>query len=160
MDVSPIAVGMHCYTRMLTSKSHPVVLTVFLGHVRIAAENEVFYNGPADQLEAKYKTLKASIEVRPAGGKPLYIAALGAASSGEHSPAQVEEILRNQERAAQDPQASQLEAGRTVWIGGSNHADGTYGGGLQILAGRELGTLKRVGAMVTEALYAVGVRPL
>jgi len=80
--------------------------------------------------------------VRPAGGNPLYIAALGAASSGEHSPAQVEEILRNQERAAQDPQASQLEAGRTVWIGGSNHADGTYGGGrylLDTVKGADLG---------------------
>lgn len=33
-------------------------------------------------------------------------------------------------------------------------------GGLQILVGREPGTLKKVGAMVTEALYAVGARPL
>ena len=52
-----------------------------------AEENEILYDGPADQLDAKYKTLKASIEVRPAGGKPLYTAALGAASSGEHTPA-------------------------------------------------------------------------
>ena len=57
------------------------------GSRAVAAENEILYDGPADQLDAKYKTLKASIEVRPAGGKPLYTAALGAASSGEHTPA-------------------------------------------------------------------------
>lgn len=85
--VSPITGGMHCYIWMHTSTPDPVVLTMSPGHVRIAAENEILYDGPADQLDAKYKTLKASIEVRPAGGKPLYTAALGAASSGEHTPA-------------------------------------------------------------------------
>lgn len=39
-------------------------------------------------------------------------------------------------------------------------ADVTYGGGLRIPTGGELGTLKKVGAIVTEALYAVSVRPL
>ncbi|MCR4526819.1 hypothetical protein NUV30_10625 [Kocuria rhizophila] len=68
--------------------------------------------------------------------------------------------MRNQEHPAQDPQASQLEAGRALWLGGRNLADGTYGGGLQILTGGELGTLAKVGAIVTEALHAVSVRPL
>ncbi|MCT1546063.1 MULTISPECIES: hypothetical protein [Kocuria] len=68
--------------------------------------------------------------------------------------------MRNQEHPAQDPQASQLEAGRALWLGGRNLADGTYGGGLPILTGGELGTLTKVGAIVTEALHAVSVRPL
>lgn len=62
--VSPITGGMHCYIWMHTSTPDPVVLTMSPGHVRIAAENEILYDGPGDQLDAKYKTLKASIEVR------------------------------------------------------------------------------------------------
>lgn len=86
MIVSPINVGMHCYTWLHASRPHPVVLTMSPSQVRIAGENEIFHDGPADQLEAEDKTLKASIELRPSGGNPLYTAALGAASCGDYIP--------------------------------------------------------------------------
>lgn len=153
----PLSIGMHHYKRMMTSKSTPVVVTISPERIHIASTDQVFLDSEPAQLQAKKTKLVGAITIASRSEK-MIVAAIGAATSGAFTQAQVTEIQQVQAAASQDPQASQLELARTLWVGQATSVNGSFSGSIASLKNHEAVDQNRIGTIVLEALTTMGVQ--
>lgn len=158
MQPAPMKIGMYFYRRMMTSKSDPVVVTVAPGRISVVAIDHVILDAPAQHVQVKAGKASGTVTLTGPQGKVI-LAGLGSPTAPVHSPEQVMEVQAAQQIAARDPQTSQLELGRMVWVGRQHQADGTKQGGLASVAAGDAGMQRRVGGIVAEAMIAAGAQP-
>ena len=158
MQPAPMKIGMYFYRRMMTSKSDPVVVTVAPGWISVVAIGHVILDAPAQHLQVKAGKASGTVTLIGPQGKVI-LAGLGSPTAPLHSPEQVMEVQAAQQIAARDPQASQLELGRMVWVSRQHQADGTKHGGLASVAAGDAGEQRRLGGIVRDAMVAAGVQP-
>ncbi|WIY83623.1 hypothetical protein [Propionimicrobium sp. PCR01-08-3] len=168
--------GMYYFARWMTSKSTPVVVTVSPGHLTIASSDTVMYDGPSQQVQVKLGKATGALTLTTPAGK-LLIAAMGATNSPAFTPAQIQEIVNAQQVAIKDLQASQLELGRILWIGGTYTDQTAFGPGdiADAIAGPSIGSIagdarammqgfseakdqKQAGVIVRDAMVAAGAQ--
>lgn len=158
MPPTPMKIGMYLFQKMMTSKSDPVVVTVAPGRITVAASGGIVLDAAAQEVGVKRGTVTGAVTLRTARGK-MILAAVGSHSGARFTPEQEAEIWHNQHAAAADPQTSQLELGRTMWIGRPTNADGSAGGALQSMREGDAKAQKKIGGIVADAMIAAGARP-
>lgn len=148
--------GVYRFPKLLTSKSEPAILGVLPGRVWLTGQGGVFFDAPADQIKAKANSTVGHVTLEVDGNKHI-IAGVGSAKGGPFSPEQLQELQDSQHAVAADPTTQSLMAGRALYVGTPGKVDGSYHGGLQSLAGREIGQQRDFGEAMRELLTAVGV---
>ncbi|USQ81546.1 hypothetical protein NF556_07845 [Ornithinimicrobium faecis] len=154
---APILMGAYRFPKLLTSKSEPVILGVLPGRVWLTGQGGVFFDAPVDQITAKANSTVGHVTLEVDGTKHI-IAGVGSAKGGPFSPEQLQELQDSQQGVAADPTTQSLMAGRALFVGTPGKVDGTYHGGIQSLAGREIGQQRDFGEAMRELLTAVGVK--
>lgn len=157
MAPAPMKIGLYFFEKMMTSKSTPVVLTVAPGQVTVASTSQLLLDAPAQQLNIKRSRATGAVTLTTPQGK-LILSALGSNSGESFTAEQTAEIVAAQQVAATDPQAAQLELGRTLWVGQPIQADGSYQGALRSMAQGDSKAQRKIGVIVADALVAAGVQ--
>ncbi len=158
MQAPPIKIGMYYFKRMMTTKATPVVVTFVPGRLVITAEHQVMLDAWSQDLRfTAGKVAGTSTVIAPTGS--FLLAALGPNHGPSFSPEQEAEIHAAHVVAAQDPQARQLELGRTFWVGRPNKVDGTHRGAWKSLRAKDAGNQKDIARIFNDALLAIGVQP-
>lgn len=148
--------GVYRFPKLLTSKSEPAILGVLPGRVWLTGQGGTFFDAQADRITAKANSTVGHVTLEVDGAKHI-IAGVGSAKGGPFSPEQLQELQHSQQVIAADPTTQSLMAGRALYIGTAGKNDGSYHGGLQSLANREIGQQRDFGAAMRELLSAVGV---
>lgn len=153
----PILMGVYRFPRLLTSKSEPAILGVLPGRVWLTGQGGVFFDAPTDQITAKANSTVGHVTLQVDGTKHI-IAGVGSAKGGPFSPEQLQELQDSHHLIASGSVAQSLMAARALFIGTPGKVDGSYHGGLQSMAGREIGQQRDFGAAMRELLTAMGVK--
>lgn len=157
MTVAAMKIGMYHFARMMTSKSTPVVVTISPERIHVASAAEVLLDAPAAQVQVKPSKISGALTLLWPQGKCI-VAALGSNSAGDLSAEQEAEIREAQETASQHPDNEAIELARLLWLGRPVTVDGSYQGALRSMAQGEVRDQRQIGAVVMDALLAVGAR--
>lgn len=159
MTVAPMKIGMYHFVRMMTSKSTPVVVTISPERIRVASAAETLLDAPAAQVQVKSSRMTGALTLLGPQGKCI-IAALGSNSGGSLSSEQETEIHEAQEAASRHPDNETIELAGLLWLGRPVTADGSYQGAIRSMAQGEARDQRQIGAVVKDALLAVGAQPV
>ncbi|WP_147915431.1 hypothetical protein [Ruania zhangjianzhongii] len=152
----PILMGVYRFAKIMTSKSEPAILGVLPGRVWLTGTGGVFFDAPAQEIQAKANTTVGHVTFEVHGTKHI-VAGVGSAKGAPFSPEQVQELQASRQATEADPGSRSLMAGRALYIGTVGSNDGSYHGGLNSFARNELGQQRDFGAAMRELLSAVGV---
>lgn len=148
--------GVYRFPRMMTSKSEPTILGALPGRVWLTGREGVFFDAPAQQIRAKANTTVGHVTLEVNGTKHI-VAGVGSAKGAPFAPEQIQQLQASRPAIQASPTTQSLMAGRALYVGTPGKTDGSVQGGLQSLAGHEIGHQRDFGAALRELLTAVGV---
>ncbi|WP_462418958.1 hypothetical protein [Kytococcus sp. Marseille-QA3725] len=156
-QATPILMGVYRYPRVMTSRSEPCILGVVPGRVWLTGQGGVFFDAPAQQIQAKANKMVGHVTLTVDGTKHV-VAGVGSASGAPFSAQQLQELEASRSAIAADPSTQSLMAGRELYVGSAGKADGTYQGAFRSVGANEIGQQRNAGEAMRELLTAVGVR--